>query len=111
MVDDSIAGPHDLRKAEESDSSHHQTRQSRLEEVSPARQVSEARAQIAESFRKYQGNNTASEPQDCISGQLSWITQDNLGNSEDGLGAPEPACDHNAGDRKQHHRAQHRRTP
>ncbi len=106
LIDDVVAGSHDLGEAEEADGSYENAGDGGLQEKRPAGKSAQARAQVAENEGKNGGEQAAEDSKDGIRHELPRVAHGDGGNPKQRLGSPEPAGDDDAGDGGEHKRAE-----
>jgi hypothetical protein len=108
-----ISRAHHLRQAEVADASHQQPRRRRLQHLRPVGSLCGAAsaADIPAPSQRPAKPRPPTNSQHGICQQLARVAKVHRRNTEHRLRAPEPARHHDARNRRQHNRAQHRRAP
>jgi hypothetical protein len=111
LIDDVVADPHDLWKAEVTDGSNHQSGHGGLRVESPAGHGAQTGPEKTEDERKQRSQQAADDAEDRIRHQLAGVFQRDGGDAEQGFSAHESTHDDDAGYGGENERAEDRGAP
>ena len=99
LIDGLVSGAHDLREAEVADPSDEQAGDGGLEELRPAGQRFQARAEVADRFCEEKGSKAAEDTEDGVGEQLAGVAKVTGGMRNIGSAPQKAAGDDDARDR------------